>query len=263
MSNPLDGFVALPKFILQHPDLTPEAIVLYSNLLHFDRGGGRGCFAKRETISKFSNMSLHKVRNAIKVLEANGIISVVRRRNSLTDVIRINPDCRPQIKEARQRARKSVSARPKPISTSRNTQEIKDFDTSSIKSNKITQVNNTLPTDTLQRVKNNHETTGKQSQETTIPPNPNPIHVDSTEEHIRPQSYLKHQVSTETILGQLKEKLRPQSYQTWFKDVFVANETDNQVEIFTPKGLSVANLIKDNYISTLETITHKQVSVIG
>ena len=192
-------------------------------------------------------MSLHKVRNAIKVLEDNGIISVVRRRNSLTDVIRINPDCRPPIKEARQRARKSVSARPKPISKPLIPQEIKDFNTSSLKSNNITQTNNTLPTDTLQRVKNNHETTGKQSRETTNQPEPKPIHQDSTK----------------TILGQIKKQIRTQSYQTWFKDVFVANETDNQVVIFTPNGLSVADYIKDNYISTLETITSKQVSVIG
>ena len=115
----MSGFVALPKFILQNSSLTPDSIVLYANLLHFDRGGGRGCFCKRETLSRFSNLSLHKIRNAIKVLEDNGVISVVRRRNSLTDVIKITPDSRPPIKESRRSIRK-------PVSKPRNTQEVKE-----------------------------------------------------------------------------------------------------------------------------------------
>ncbi len=56
MSN---GFVALPKFILQNPKLTPDSIVLYCQLLHFDRHGSKhGCIDRRETLSRFSNLSL-------------------------------------------------------------------------------------------------------------------------------------------------------------------------------------------------------------
>ena len=43
-----DSFVAIPHHIIQNSNLTPDAIVLYGTLLHFDRGGsGRGCFAHR------------------------------------------------------------------------------------------------------------------------------------------------------------------------------------------------------------------------
>lgn len=207
MSNPSNGFVALPKFILQHPDLTPEAIVLYANLCHFDRGSGRGCFAKRETLSRFTNMSLHKIRNAIKVLEDNGIISVVRRRNSLTDVIKITPDCRPPTKEAQteqKRARKSTTRQP--VSKSRNTQEIKDFNTSSLRDNNIIQSNNTCPTDCPEEATTTATATSKDyswqafveqvktprtgvepKPAGTIGPEPNPIYQRAPEEPSEPQ----------------------------------------------------------------------------
>ena len=110
MSN---GFVALPKLILQNPNLTPDSIVLYCHLLHFDRNGSKhGCIAKRSTLERFSNLSLHRIRKSISNLEDEGIISVVRRRNGLSDRIRINPDCRPKINEP-----KKVQAPKKHLST--------------------------------------------------------------------------------------------------------------------------------------------------
>lgn len=260
MSKSHDGFVILPKFILQNKDLTPESIILYANLLHFCRKGGRGCFAKRSTISKFSNMSLHKLRNAIKVLEDNGIISVCRRRNSLTDVIKITPDCRPPIKEARRPART-------PISNSQDTHEIKEFDTSSLRDNNNTQENNICPTTTTEVVtttdnsvpipnssKNSHLSRRNQkphktndiSASTDTPaPLPNPIHQQATEE----------------LLGHLKTQIRSKSMETWFGNSWIEHETENEVHFRTGKGIYVAGWLKDNYIGKLERITGKQVRV--
>lgn len=261
MSNSHDGFVILPKFILQNKDLTPESIILYANLLHFCRQGGRGCFAKRSTISKFSNMSLHKLRNAIKVLEDNGIISVCRRRNSLTDVIKITPDCRPPIKEARRPARQAIS---KP----RTTQEIKVFDTFSLRDNNNTQENNICPTTTTTEVvttpkkavptpnssKNSHlsrrnqkthKTSDISASNDTPAPLPNPIHQRATAE----------------LLGHLKTQIRPKSYEVWFGNSWIEHETVNEVHFRSGKGIYVADWIKDNYIGKLERITGKQVRV--
>ena len=110
MSN---GFVALPKLILQNPNLTPDSIILYCHLLHFDRNGSnQGCIARRSTLSRFSNLSLHRIRKGISNLEDEGIITVVRRRNGLSDRIRINPDCRPQLNQ-----RKKVQAPKTDLST--------------------------------------------------------------------------------------------------------------------------------------------------
>jgi len=260
MSASHTGFVVLPKFILQNPDLTPESIILYANLLHFDRKGGRGCFAKRATIAKFSNMSLHKVRNAIKVLEDNGIISVCRRRNSLTDVIKITPDCRPPVKEASRPARKAIS---NPCTT----QEIKEFDVSTIRDNKNTQRNDICLTKTTEvgtttdnsvlipnSSKNSHlssniqktQKTGDISASNDTPaPIPNPIHQRATEE----------------LLGHLKTQIRPKSMDTWFGNSWIEHETATEVHFRTGKGIYVADWLKDNYLGKLESITGKQVRV--
>lgn len=253
MSKSNAGFVAIPKLILQNSCLTPDAIVLYLNLLHFDREGGKGCFCKRSTLSKFSNLSLHKVRNAIKVLEDNGIISVVRRRNSLTDVIRITPDCRPPIKEVPKRAPKSrkPAHHIKPILTSRNTQEIKNFNVSTNRDNKTIQVNNTLSANNPEGFpttnQNNHKHRVKQKQ--IAPLEPLPIQL--------------HQRATNELLSQIKPLIRKKSYEVWFADCSVYDETETEVILHTAKGSYVADYIKFKYLSKLEAITHKQVRIIG
>lgn len=252
------GFVVLPKFLLQNPSLTPDSIVLYANLLHFDRGGGRGCFCKRSTLSKFSNLSLHKIRNAIKVLEDNGVISVVRRRNSLTDVIKITPDCRPPIKDS-----KSIR---KPVSKSFDTQEVKEVDTSTRRDNNTIQRNNTCPTDTseeetattapakdyswstfVQQVQTNPKQGVDSTPEGTTAPEPNPIYQRATEE----------------FLGTLEPQIEPRTYAVWFKDTWIENATETEVTLKTAKGLYVAKYLKDNYLSQIETITGKQVTIEG
>jgi len=239
MDTTSGGFVVLPKFILQNSSLTPDSIVLYANLLHFDRGGGRGCFCKRSTLSKFSHMSLHKIRNAIKVLEDNGIISVVRRRNSLTDVIKITPDCRPPIKDS-----KSIRT---PVSKSRNTQEVKEFNTSTRRDNNTIQRNNTCSTDTSKEVQTNHEQRVESTPVGTTAPEPNPIYQRATEE----------------FLGTLQPQIEPRTYAVWFKDTWIETATETEVTLKTAKGLYVAKYLKDNYLSQIETITGKAVTIIG
>lgn len=243
MDTTSSGFVVLPKFILQNSSLTPDSIVLYANLLHFDRNGGRGCFCKRSTLSKFSHMSLHKIRNAIKVLEDNGIISVVRRRNSLTDVIKITPDCRPPIKESKS----TKSTRSKPVSKSFDTQGVKEVDTSTRRDNNTVQTNNTCSTDTSEEVQTNHEQGVESTPEGTTAPEPNPIHQRSTEE----------------FLGTLQPQIEPRTYAVWFKDTWIETETETEVTLKTAKGLYVAKYLKDNYLSQIETITGKQVTIEG
>jgi len=188
-------------------------------------------------------MSLHKLRNAIKVLEDNGIISVCRRRNSLTDVIKITPDCRPPIKEARRPARKAIS---NPCTT----QEIKEFDVSTIRDNKNTQRNDICLTKTTEVVTNNQKTSKTKvdlEKDTTPSPIPNPIHQRATEE----------------LLGHLKTQIRPKSYEVWFGNSWIEHETDKEVHFRTGKGIYVADWLKDNYIGKLESITGKRVRVIS
>lgn len=69
--------------------------------------------------------------------------------------------------------------------------------------------------------------------------------------------------TTEIILNQLRDDLAPRSFTTWFKDISVENETDNQIEILTPKGLYVADFIKSNYLAKLMDITGKDVVIVA
>ena len=251
MDTSSSGFVAIPKFILQNPDLTPESIILYANLLHFDRGkDSKGCYARRSTISKFSNLSLHKVRNGIKVLEEHGIITVIRRRNSLTDIIKITPDCRPPIKEVPIRAPKSrkPAQHTKPLSKSRNTYEIKEFNTYLIEKNKTVQTNDICSTRTTEVVTNTHKphkNTSFAEQGTTIEPQPNKL----------------HQHATEVLLSQLKPLIRQKSFEVWFSNCWIENQTEHSVHFRSGKGIYVADWIKQNYIGQLKRLTGKQVTV--
>jgi len=245
MSNDQAGFVALPHFILQHPKLTPDSIILYAVLLHFDRAGGQGCFAKRETISKFSNLSLHKVRNAITILEAEGIISICRRRNSLTDVIRITPDCRPPINEAARPARRSARSRaPKATSKKSNTQDIKVFNTS-ISSNEIIQKN-------------------KMAQRAPygVDHHKNKVPLDEhTEPSPKPNQH--YQQATAELLGHLKTQISPKSIDAWFGDSWIEKQTDTEVIYRTGRGHYVAEWLSRHYISHIQAFTGKSVKVIS
>lgn len=234
----MTGFVMLPKFILQNTALTPCSIVLYANLLHFDRKNGNGCYCKKETLARFCNMSLFQVRASLKILEAEGIISILKRYNGLTDVIKINPDCRPQQKSKR-------------VKQSSQSLGLRNPSASSIIKNNTTQVNNIRRTETPEGVvkqqpkKDTIEGISPAQPPTTITPN------------------LKYAPLTKTILDQIRPQIRPQSFSTWFADVFVEKETDTEVEIFTPGGVQVAGWLKEHYLSLLEGVAGKQVKILS
>ena len=257
MSENQSGFVALPHFILQNPDLTPESIILYANLLHFDRKGGRGCFAKRSTISKFSNMSLHKLRNAIKVLEDNGIITVCRRRNHLTDVIKITPDCRPPIKEAARRPARS-SARSSNVSDLQtsltahspaparkpSSSDIRDCH-NAVSNSLISSSSKDITQEETNKICNTTAPEGVGQQATAPEPNP------------------QYQQATDELLGHLKTKLGPRSLDAWFTDSWIEKATDTEVIFRTGKGRYVADWLSNNYLGHIRDFTGKAVTVIS
>lgn len=244
MSN---GFVALPKLILQNPNLTPDSIVLYCHLLHFDRNGSKqGCIAKRSTLERFSNLSLHRIRKSISNLEDEGIISVVRRRNGLSDRIRINPDCRPKINEP-----KKVQAPKKHLSTPRagadlsgtdelkplNTREIKDFNVSTIKNKKITQVKEIEAIGT------------------------NQLELD-VEEMKGPTDYYLRRSSMERR-RQIKKSIRPQPFNEWFSNSWVVHEDLERIKLAIPANDYTADFVNQNYANKLHQITGKSVEIVG
>ena len=244
-----DGFVAIPKHILQNTSLNPESIVLYAHLLHYDRGPkGLGCIAKRSTLSKMSGLSLHKLRKAILNLEENGIVSVIRRRNSLTDKIRINPDCRPKLSTPRRSGSSSAGTRPKlePLN------ETKKINSSTIKSNKTKQVNKISSQNGSNSV-NEKEITEKPTEiipKTTLQSTrvlePNPI----------------LQSRTKAVKNDLRGSIREASYQQYFKDISVTYEDNNTLTLHTPKGNLYKEFITNRFYDDLKRIVGKEIVLI-
>ena len=81
------GFVIIPNEILLDITLSAEAKVTLGVLKHFDRG--RGCFCKKETLARFTKLSLFRLRKALKELEARGLITIKPRKMGMTDLIRV------------------------------------------------------------------------------------------------------------------------------------------------------------------------------
>jgi len=72
-----------------------------------------------------------------------------------------------------------------------------------------------------------------------------------------------HSERTKALLGRLRDDLRPQSFRSWFQDIFVSSETDDLVEICTPKGPYAAEWIRENHLAQLTEIAGKEVVVVA
>ena len=266
MSN---GFVALPKSILQNPNLTPDSIILYCHLLHFDRNGSKqGCIARRETLSRFSNLSLHRIRKGISNLEDEGIISVVRRRNGLSDRIRINKECRPKINEPKQvRKPKKHLSTPQPPADPpgtndlkpSNTREINNFNSSTIKNNKNTQVKEIYSIGTE---KEDESALDKHLEPDTSKISPISGHQPRQTPPTKPQH-----LQTLTTIKTLKPLLRDNSYNHFisynhfFSNIAVIDETNDTISLATPNDEIIANFIQEQYSSKLGKILGKDVKI--
>ena len=242
-----EGFVAVPKHILYNSDITPEGTIVYMHLLHFDRGPkGLGCIAKRSTLSKISGLSHHKLRKAILNLEDNGIISVIRRRNSLTDRIRINPDCRPKLSTSSRSGSSSSKARPKlePLN------ETKKINHSTIKSNKTKQVNKISS--------HNNSNSLVVEEKVTETPKISPKTASQRPNDFKPNP--KHIEATESLLRLLEDALRPQSYLYWFKDKIEVSYTNNKSVNIKCNNHAHTDWIKFHYSDLISQLTNKEVS---
>ena len=244
-----DGFVAIPKHILLNTGLNPYSIVLYAHLLHFDRGSkGLGCVAKRATLSRVSGLSLHKLRKAILNLEENGIVSVIRRRNSLTDKIRINPDCRPNLSTS-SRSKTSSSTT---VSKSLNTQEVKKVNPSTIKINKTRQVNKISDVESANSV-----------SETDITKKPTEMVSKTTLQSTRVLEPVSiDQPRTEDVRDEIRGGIREAAYQQYFADISVVNEDNECLTLQTPKGNLYKEFILNTFYDDIRKIVGKEVKLI-
>lgn len=87
MSN-YSGFTKINNSILLDAKISANAKVVYATLSFFDRG--RGCWAKREFLSKKIGLSQHLLRKALLELQKNKLIHITKRHHGLTDIIRVH-----------------------------------------------------------------------------------------------------------------------------------------------------------------------------
>ena len=243
-----DGFVIIPKGILNNTALTPDAVILYARLLHYDRGKiGLGCIAKRCTLGKICGFSIHRVRRAVKLLEDEGIISVIRRRNGLTDRIRITPDCRPPTKTIKA-IPKSNRGKKKRVAESSSLKEVPNIKLSSLKANKTKQGNKRgLSKITSSPSTDKPETPQKQPSKTPIESTPPLTPIP------------KHQPATERLHDDIKGVIRPYSYSYWWEGkTAIENEDANTITIRCIDDFT-ADWLQTNYLTLVEGISGKKV----
>lgn len=83
-------FVMTPTRVLLNPNITPLSKTVYSLLLFFDRGGkSKGCFCKKETLTKYLDVSENTLRKSLTELKEMGFITIQKRKRGQTDLIKV------------------------------------------------------------------------------------------------------------------------------------------------------------------------------
>jgi len=83
------GFTQVPNFILRDGSLSLGAKVAYSMFLHF-AWNNDSCFPGQDTLAQHMGMSVSRVNEYIKELEAAGLIEITRRGQGKTNLYRVN-----------------------------------------------------------------------------------------------------------------------------------------------------------------------------
>lgn len=83
------GFTQVPNFILRDPNISLGAKVAYSMFLHF-AWNNDSCFPGQDRLAGHMGMSVSRVNEFIKELEAGGLIEITRRGQGRTNLYRVN-----------------------------------------------------------------------------------------------------------------------------------------------------------------------------
>ena len=90
-SNPVlrEGFTQVPNFILRDGTLGLGAKVAYSMFLHF-AWNNDSCFPGQDRLANHMGMSVSRVNEYIKELEAAGLIDITPRGQGKTNLYRVH-----------------------------------------------------------------------------------------------------------------------------------------------------------------------------
>lgn len=82
------GFTQVPNFILRDGTLTLGAKVAYSLFLHF-AWNNDCCFPGQDRLAEHMGMSVSRVNEYIKELEAAGLVEITRRGQGKTNLYKV------------------------------------------------------------------------------------------------------------------------------------------------------------------------------
>ena len=242
----IKGFTKCPNDILFSSDLSPNAKLLYTSLNYWDRGHGRGCFAKKLTISAMIGLSLWKLRAALKELEENMLITIDKRGQGKTDVIfllsRVEETASHlTIIDEEDKMKEELSTQPLEEVNKKQTDKpdpgwigwlIEDDD-------------DELPTKPLEDI------------DIYAPYTPEPSQISK---EIAPIPEYKE--LTDDLLVGIKKKVRPTSFSGWFDNKICINYADEKrIEIACVDNFT-KDWLKENYTSLVEKVCGKKVSFV-
>ena len=237
---PIKGFTKCPNEILFSKDLSPNAKLLYTSLNYWDRGHGRGCFAKKTTISQMIGLSLWRLRATLKELEENLLITIEKRGQGKTDVIFLLPrveetNSQPSIIE--EEDKKEIELPTKPLE-----EEVK---TNPGWIGWLIDDDDKLPTKPLEEINTN------------LPYTPEPSQISKEIEPIP-----KYQELTDDLLAGIQKKVRPKSFSGWFNKKICINYADQKrIEIACVDNFT-KDWLKESYTSLVEKVCGKKVSFV-
>jgi len=231
MSAGSSSFVQIPSELLTDPAITALDLRIYCILMDFGFKGRGFSQIGHKHLGKLVGAHPGTIARRIKRLTQAGYISVSRTGLNRNDKIR-----------CRRTVRRSEHARPIKTKHPRSIPHLID---------RKKKTNRSQAPDLEQS-----KTSTKPAQTTS-----DPCQQARTQEAIQ-----QHSERTKTLLSRLRDDLRPQSFRSWFEDIFVASETADQVEICTPKGPYAAEWIRENLTAELAQLTEiagKEVVVVA
>ena len=222
MSVGSSSFVQIPSELLTDPAISALDLRIYCILMDFGFKGGRG-FSQigHKHLGKLVGVCPGTIARRIKHLTQVGYISVSRTGLNRNDKIR----CLKTVRR-NEHSRQIKNKQP------RSTPHLLD------KKKKL-----------LDRSRSPDSDWSKTDIE------PSQTFTDTHQQARTLEAIELHSERTKTLLTRLRDDLRPQSFRSWFEDVFVAGETEDQVEICTPKGRYAANWIRENLTAELAQLT--------
>ena len=231
MSAGSSSFVQIPSELLTDPAITALDLRIYCILMDFGFKGRGFSQIGNKHLGKLVGAHHGTIARRLKRLTQGGYISISRiglNRNNKVRCLRT--------------VRRSEHSRPIKTKHPRSIPHLID---------RKKKTNRSQSPD-LERSK----TSTKPAQTTS-----DPCQQARTQEAIQ-----QHSERTKTLLSRLRDDLRPQSFRSWFEDIFVASETADQVEICTPKGPYAAEWIRENLTDELAQLTEiagKEVVVVS